>query len=140
MNSDMAFCWRTGRASIGVVGRDEKSVVIISSWHFLWHCSSPEEAEAEACLEGFRLAIEWIRQYPIAAETDCACLVETLRSCAASRSKWAGVLDEIQGLRQLLLDCIIQHVGRDANTVAHQLARRALEREEWVVLRDEIPI
>jgi hypothetical protein len=78
MNSNVTFCLRTGRASIGVVARDQKGDLILSSWRFLRHCGSPEEAEVEACLEGLRLVVEWIRHYPIYGETDCAGLVEAL--------------------------------------------------------------
>jgi hypothetical protein len=28
---------------------------------------------------------------------------------------------------------------RDANNIAHQLAKRALERHEWMVMRNDIP-
>jgi hypothetical protein len=50
------------------------------------------------------------------------------------------VLVEIQGLTQLLPDCKIQHVGQAASAVAHELAKRTLEREEWMVMRDGIPL
>jgi hypothetical protein len=61
INTDGAFCPRTGEASVGVIARDHQGVTILSAWRFIRHCGSPEEAEAEACLEGIRLAAEWVR-------------------------------------------------------------------------------
>jgi hypothetical protein len=87
MNSDTAFCPITGRLSIGVIGRDAKGNVLLLVWQFLRHCGSPKEAEATACLEGIRLAVEWIRHYPIYDETDCAGLVQALPEGDVSRSK-----------------------------------------------------
>jgi hypothetical protein len=140
INTDTAFCQRTGKASVGVVARDQKGVMILSAWRFLRHCGSPEEAEAEACLEGMcLLAVEWIRQHPIYAERDCSGLVAALHGGDESRARWAGVISEIIGLSRLLPACIFKHVGREANNVAHQLARRALEEYEWVVMRHDIP-
>jgi hypothetical protein len=49
------------------------------------------------------------------------------------------VIVEILGLSQLLPSCIFQRVERDANNIAHQLAKRALERHEWMVMRNDIP-
>jgi hypothetical protein len=50
------------------------------------------------------------------------------------------VIAEILGLKQLLLPCIFQHVEQGANNIAHQLEKRALKREEWVVMRNDIPV
>jgi hypothetical protein len=67
INTDAGFCLRTGVASTGIVARGEDGIVLLTAWRFLHHCGSPEEAEA--FLEGIRLAVEWIRQ-PICVESD----------------------------------------------------------------------
>jgi hypothetical protein len=61
-NVNAGFCQNSELASIGVV--------ILSSWRFLEHVATAEEAEALACLEGTRLAVNWVRQ-PTVVESDC---------------------------------------------------------------------
>jgi hypothetical protein len=55
------------------------------------------------------------------------------------RVPWVRTISDIIGLSHLLPTYIFQHVGRETNKVAHQLARRALEGHEWVVMRHDIP-
>jgi hypothetical protein len=73
--TDGAYCHRTGKASVGVVASDNNDGVPLSASRTIHHCGSPEEAEAEALLEGLRLASEWLRNLPVYAESDCSNLV-----------------------------------------------------------------
>jgi hypothetical protein len=66
-------------------------------------------------------------------------LLEAVRGDGIDRSQWAGTISEIRGLSQILPDCKFLHVNRDANRVAHQLAKRAQERQEWMMLRHDVP-
>jgi hypothetical protein len=43
-------------------------------------------------------------------------------------------MDEIRAATQLLSDCKMNHVRREANEVAHDLAQRALKQRECVVM------
>jgi ribonuclease HI len=138
INTDAGFCSQTGTASIGVIARGHSGEVILTTWKFIRRCGSPEEAEAEACLEGIRLAVEWIRQ-PVCAETDCYGLAKALQDGGQNRARWAGIISGIMALSNLLPACSFGHVRREANQVAHQLGRRALERHEWVVMRHDMP-
>jgi hypothetical protein len=138
INTDGAYCHRTGDASIGVVARDHRGEVILSAWRSLKYCGSPEDVEAVACLEGVRLAKEWIRDLPVLVETGCSNLVQSLRGGGFERAQWAGILSETIGMSRLLPECTFQQVGRDANQIAHQLAKRTQERQEWVVMRHDI--
>jgi hypothetical protein len=56
VNIDAAYCPRKGEASVGVVVRDHHGNILLSTWRTLHHCGTPEEAKAEALLEGIRLA------------------------------------------------------------------------------------
>jgi hypothetical protein len=75
VNTDGAYCHRTGKASVGVVASDNNDGVPLSASRTIHHCGSPEEAEADALLEGLRLASEWLRNLPVYAESDCSNLV-----------------------------------------------------------------
>jgi hypothetical protein len=52
-----------------VVVRDERGKVILSAWKPIRHVASLEEAEAEACMHGLRLVIEWV-QKPVCVKVD----------------------------------------------------------------------
>ena len=56
VNVDGSFVPQTGEAGIGVVARDCEKQVIFTAWRVLFRCQDAVEAEAQACLEGMRLA------------------------------------------------------------------------------------
>jgi ribonuclease HI len=95
LNTDADFVADTGEASAGIVARNAEGEVLLSAWRTLRRCSSADEAEAEACLEGLRLMTEWINQ-PVCVESDCLNLVRAMEKKDASRSSWDGILLEIQ--------------------------------------------
>jgi hypothetical protein len=61
VNTDAGFCVWSGRASIGVEARDADGKVLLQAWQVLSRSASLEEAEAEACLRGIKMAVEWTR-------------------------------------------------------------------------------
>lgn len=48
-----------GRAGVGVIIRDERGHVLLTSWRAIFRCLDSEEIEALACKEGVELAAEW---------------------------------------------------------------------------------
>jgi hypothetical protein len=114
-NVDASFCQNSEIASIGVLVRDHLGQVILSSWRFLEHVASAEEAEALACLEGTRLAVNWIRQ-PTVVESDCLSLTKTIQAPVQNRASWAGIIKETKDLSLLLPDCCFMHVRRERAT------------------------
>jgi hypothetical protein len=74
VNTDAGFCPLSGRVSTRVAVRDDIGNVLLMAWLALGHCASPEEAEAEAYLQGVRLVAEWVGK-PTHAESDCLTLV-----------------------------------------------------------------
>jgi hypothetical protein len=78
-------------------------------------------------------------QQPIHAETNYSGLVKSLRSGGKSIARWAGIIDEIINISNLLPACKFEHIRREANKVAHQPARRGLEKKEWVVMHHAMP-
>ncbi|RLN35955.1 hypothetical protein C2845_PM03G35050 [Panicum miliaceum] len=57
INVDASFVAATGCAGTGVVARDSTGKIKLTAWRALFNCSSAVEAEAQACVEGIRLAI-----------------------------------------------------------------------------------
>jgi ribonuclease HI len=138
LNTDTGFCIQTGQASMGLIVRNDKGGVLLSAWRTLARCSSLEVAEAEACLAGLRLVVEWNNQ-PTQVEVDCQTLVKAIKDRSESRASWAGLIEEIRGVIALLLGSQVKHVRRDANKAAHSLAQRALRSHGWVVMRLSVP-
>jgi hypothetical protein len=62
LNDDVGYNKESGLARVGVIVRDEANTTVLTTWRILCHCGSPEEAEDEACLEGIRLVVKWIRK------------------------------------------------------------------------------
>lgn len=67
-----------GAAGAGVVARDSSGKIIFTAWRSLRRCSDAAEAEALACVEGIRLAVEWASGRVI-IESDCARIVQALQ-------------------------------------------------------------
>jgi ribonuclease HI len=125
LNLDAGFIDETGRASTGVIIRDVHGKVLLSAWRSLYHIASVVEAEALACLEGLCLARQWI-SLPLCVETDCKQLVQALEKEDQDRSSWAGLIKELKGAIQLLPEVRLNHVRREQNQAAHNLAQLAL--------------
>lgn len=56
VNVDGAFHPTTGKAGLGVIIRDHTGQPLLTAWRAIFHCRDAEEAEAQACLDGIRLA------------------------------------------------------------------------------------
>jgi hypothetical protein len=116
----------------------ERGHVLLSSWWLLRKCASAEEAEAEACLEGVRLSAQWVRQ-PTIIEVDCSSVIKALRNEPGDRLPLGGVLKEIRATCALLPEFRLLLIRREANMVAHALARKAMLSKEFVVMRLNYP-
>jgi hypothetical protein len=81
------FCYDSGAASVGIIIRDSTGKVLLSDWQMLRGCASPEQAEAEACLRGLRLVLEWIRE-PAWVETDCLTLIKDFEKGFDHAPEW----------------------------------------------------
>lgn len=120
-NTDAAFCATTGETGIGVVVRDTRGSVLLTAWKIGRNCASVEEAEGEAMLEGTRLTAEWVRA-PAILVSDCANLIEALKTEAYTRLSWASVVADIQAAATLMPGCSFERITRERNSVAHALA------------------
>lgn len=125
INVDAGFRMETGEASAGIVIRDCRGLILLAACKTLHPCSSAEQAEALASLEGIRCALQWIHM-PVILETDNAEVVARLKTKHSSRSVWEGVIMEAKAAMQGLQAVEVAHIKRDSNKVAHTLAQMAL--------------
>ena len=79
LNVDGSFVQQSGESGVGVIARDNEGHVIFSAWRAIFNCQDAAEAEAWACLEGLRLAAQWIHE-PVIVESDCASIVQALQA------------------------------------------------------------
>jgi ribonuclease HI len=121
VKTDAGFNRDKGIGSTGILIRNHDGDVLITAWKTV--------AEAEACLQGLRLALEWSQQ-PVIVEADCLSMIRAVLTTEEDRASWAGLIQEIKGVSVLLPDCRFIRVRREGNLVAHRLARRALQFNE----------
>nr|ABB47654.2 hypothetical protein LOC_Os10g29450 [Oryza sativa Japonica Group] len=114
VNIDAGFRKETGDACAGIIVRDCRGLVLLAACKKLPRCSSATQAEALACLEGVRLATNWIHM-PIILESDNADVVAGLNITQASRAEWGGIIAEIRVAMQCLLQVQVHKVKRDSN-------------------------
>jgi hypothetical protein len=57
-----------------------------------------EELEALACLEGTRLAVNWVPQPTVVESDHCLSLIKTIHAPHQNRASWAGIIKEIKDL------------------------------------------
>jgi hypothetical protein len=70
----------------------------------------------------YSLSMEWIR-LSTEIETDCAELDKALSNVDVRWSRWVGIISEIKETSRMLPLCKFMHVRREANQVAHDLAK-----------------
>ena len=138
INVDGSFVEQTGEAGVGVIARNNKGDVIFSAWRVLFRCTYAVEAEACACVEGFRLAAEWACQRPIIVESDCARVVEAMRKKKDS-SSLSFIFKEALEHAQLLETWRVEKVKRECNFVAHNLAQLARRNRHIAVWLRQAP-
>lgn len=71
MNVAGSFVAPTGEAGVGIVIRNHVGEVQLTAWRVLFRCASADEAEAQACAEGLRIASQWCSG-PMIIESDCS--------------------------------------------------------------------
>jgi ribonuclease HI len=136
VNTDAGWSASDASGGVGVVARDEKGVVLYSAWKTLARCSSAEQAEVLACLEGIRYLAAHPQHRGI-LETDCARIVAVLSSIAEDRSAHWCLFQEARFLMNMLSEVKVCKVSRVSNRVAHDLAQ--LGKRECGVLHEAVP-
>ncbi|WVZ77211.1 hypothetical protein U9M48_025103, partial [Paspalum notatum var. saurae] len=124
INVDGSYVARSGKAGVGVVARDHTGAIIFTSWRVLFGCTSAEEAEARACIEGLRLATQW-SYGPVVLESDCARLVKALQAADVDKSEMYFLIAEAREFGGTLPAWRVSKVKREDNRVAHELAQLA---------------
>ncbi|KAL6227352.1 hypothetical protein ACLB2K_001311 [Fragaria x ananassa] len=123
LNLDGAYR-EDGAGGAGMLVRDEKGFVKGAWSMHLTHLNSPLQAEAMACREGLRRAVEqgWV---DIDVESDCEVLVAALNCENGYELEVSRIIDDCRDYLALLNNCVVRHIYREANSGAHRLAHFA---------------
>jgi ribonuclease HI len=121
-NVDAGWDALTKRAGIGVIVRDHMGQVIVSEWKFIPSCTSAEEAEVLACLEGFKHLIN-LRRWPAILESDCLRAVQNISSQDQNRSECWSLYCQARELLRVYQSIEIRKVERVSNGAAHVVAQ-----------------
>lgn len=97
VNVDAGFIEDTGVSAAGIIIRDCRGLVLFAAQKTLKSCATAVQAEALACLEGLRAAMEWIHM-PIILETDSVEVFKALSQQELSRSPLAVTIKEARGM------------------------------------------
>jgi ribonuclease HI len=138
VNVDACFSENSMEGSWGAVARNCKGDIIFSAWDLIHQASSAECCEALACLEGLKLAIQHSHGN-ILIETDCLSLLKTFDPGGEDRSEASVVGREFNLLIPDGRKVTMTHVKREANSLAHALAKFSSMRQCMGVLYGLVP-
>jgi ribonuclease HI len=124
VNIDGAFCPNQCKGGLGVIVRNENGDCIAAMHRSLPFISSAFQAEAEACRIGLLMAIQhgWDN---ILLETDCSALNTALANLEVDLSDVGCIVKDCREYLKNFASISVSHIYREANGVAHRLARLA---------------
>jgi ribonuclease HI len=122
VNVDAAFDEDSGKGATGVVIRDSTGGCIAAMQTFLPHVVDAPMAEAYAFCDGLTLAHQ-IGVQNFMVETDCVQVAEIIKNGGFSATSYAAIYDDCSILWSGFGKVSIKHCNREANQVAHELAR-----------------
>ncbi|GAU50754.1 hypothetical protein TSUD_272690 [Trifolium subterraneum] len=121
-NVDVAFLSGSGRTSVGVCFRDNSGQFIAGMTQWQQTVISPVEGEAWALL----LAMEEARHRGlnrVQFESDSKVLIEAIHMKRRGNSEFLSIVHDILSIMSSFLNFEVKFVRRQANSVAHTLAR-----------------
>ncbi|KAL6145404.1 hypothetical protein ACLB2K_056092 [Fragaria x ananassa] len=123
LNIDGAYK-EDGSGGVGMIIRDAVGDVKCAWSKKLGFLSSPLHAEADACRLGLRMATQHGWQN-LEVESDCAILVPALNNQGSDMVEVSRILEDCRDFIRRFDYVTVQHVFREANSVAHRLAHFA---------------
>ncbi|KAL4368823.1 hypothetical protein GQ457_05G010890 [Hibiscus cannabinus] len=138
INVDGAWLAASRQASIGVIARDHHGLMLEGFARKLDGAHSAETAEACAFEAGFLMAVSkgWER---VIIEGDALAMVNRLCTERPDYSVTGSFLTETKVRLKGHPDFAVQHVAREANTVAHVLAHHSLDSSTDYYFDDVLP-
>ena len=138
LNTDAAFCEQSKMAKLGVVCRDSTGVVHFNAHGSRKEIQTPLQAELLALLFGLEIAID--KGYKnILLETDSLIAVTEIEKGFLSLCEWGNIIFDICYFIEKCDRCRVGHVKREANSLAHNLAKISGFADYDMIWRWELP-
>ncbi|GLT91732.1 hypothetical protein SLE2022_096050 [Rubroshorea leprosula] len=139
MNVDGALDEQSGVYGMGAVIPNEQGQVIAAM------ASKGNGYFPAAVVEAYSVkkALSWVAELGlrgVEVESDAACVVSAVSAIdRGGLSELEMIFDDCRMLLSSLDDCSVRHVRREGNSVAHELAKRALTNEDDEYWAEELP-
>ncbi|XP_028784473.1 uncharacterized protein LOC114740485 [Neltuma alba] len=126
LNIDAAFCHKSGRAAVGIVGRNEEGEFIGGLGKEV-EVATPFMAESLALIEAYKCA-DFLQGKMVTVETDCAELFNRMKKGNVEGSEWQSieVLKMCLMLQGSLMSWDLALVSRLGNKAADHLAANVM--------------
>ncbi|XP_060965284.1 uncharacterized protein LOC115719959 [Cannabis sativa] len=138
LNVDVAFNAACHKIGFGSIIRDSKGIVKAAMSHPINGCCQPQEMEAK----GLFYSLKWARQFNFKVDTveiDSLILANAPHKSTSNRSSFQDLIIDVQTQLSYLLSVCVNHVCRDANQVAHGLAKQALVLDNVCTWLEDFP-
>jgi len=136
VNVDAGYDENGGCGSVGSIIRDCSGGMLIAAHSFVPHLVDAPMAEAYALKEGLMLA-QHIGCNRLIVQSDCMEVVQIMKEGGFSANSAAAIYDDCNIIWSGFQDISIEHCSREANQVAHNLARRAQQCKQNYIWADE---
>nr|XP_023926910.1 uncharacterized protein LOC112038333 [Quercus suber] len=138
INFDGATCSGTNKSGLGVVIRDSMGQVLASCSKVVNQAYNSSEVEAMAVGLVLSFAAE-IGVKNAVLEGDSLLVVNALTDSESSLSHIKPLINDVKYYSYSLEKLLYSHVTRDCNSVAHSLAKHALNIQDFLVWMEETP-
>jgi len=139
LNVDGTIFHKQCAVSVNLVLRDSKGEVLLAVSKKELVMTDSYGVELLAILRGMQFCLP-MGIYELQIECDSLLVVQGIQAPTGFSSLMGHMLQDVKQLMQRVPKCSIQHVFRDANVVAHKLARLALNVQDVNIWCDDIPI
>ena len=126
------------RTGLGIVIRNPEGKVVAAAMKTTIFLDKVDFAEAEAIQFGLEIA-EHAGCIPVIMESDSQEIVSLMSYKKSTRAEIFWVVAEVQDRIKSLKHVKVQYTPRNCNSVAHSLAKLALELNDFVYWVDDIP-
>ena len=138
LNIDASYDDNQGCGSVGAIIRDGSGGMILATCTFIPYIVDAPMAEAYALKEGLMLA-QHIGGNRLIVRSDCMKVVEIISNGGFTANSAAAIYDECNIIWSGFEEISFEHLSREANQVAHELARHAMFRKENCMWDDDPP-
>ncbi|KAG8491705.1 hypothetical protein CXB51_015144 [Gossypium anomalum] len=135
INFDAAFKKELKESCSGIVARNARSEVIFAKTVFHKNIPSAFAIEAMACLQAIRVGLlQGLRK--VVVEGDSRTVIRKLQEKVEDRSEIEVFIQDSKFLSSGFESCVFRFINREANKVAHLIAKGGLQKKETTYLQN----